>query len=190
MLLIVGLGNPGEAYQSTRHNIGWQVVEHAARRWGAPLKSEGWVRFGVTKVQSVDVMLVEPLAWMNQTGPVVHHVLQACGETPDELLVVHDDLDLPLGRLRFRSGGGTGGHRGLHSLVEVLQTDQFMRLKVGIGRPPDGIDPAVYVLSSYGPEEQLRHKAVVNLAVDALECVVTHGLPAAMNLFNGRLANG
>lgn len=154
------------------------------------MRSDRWARFGRGQIQSVEVMLVEPLAWMNQTGPVVRRFLEICGGEPGQIVVVHDDLDLPLGRLRFRSGGGAGGHRGVISLIAALGTDRFTRLKMGIGRPPEGIDPADYVLSPFGSEECQRHEGVLNLAVEALECVLTQGITAAMNHYNARTANG
>lgn len=190
MFFIIGLGNPGASYQATRHNIGWQVVDRAAQVWRVSMRVDRWVRSGVSKVQSVDVILAEPLTWMNQTGPVVHRFLDTYGGLPGQVLVVHDDLDLPLGRLRFRPGGGAGGHRGVTSLIAALGTDRFNRLKMGIGRPPEGVDPAAYVLSPFGSEEHERLQGVLDLAVDGLACVVTRGITAAMNHYNARTGNG
>jgi len=192
--LIVGLGNPGPRYALTRHNLGYLALERAARRWSIPLAPSGSARQGSGRVGSQDtqteVMLALPLVWMNQAGPAVETLVQTLGFAPDQLLdrlvVVHDDLDLPLGRLRIRRRGGSGGHNGLLSIMTTLNTDQFCRLKLGIGRPPLGVEAADYVLAPFLPEENPHVDRMLDEAVAALECLVTEGTAAAMNRFNVR----
>jgi PTH1 family peptidyl-tRNA hydrolase len=124
---------------------------------------------------------------MNQSGPAVKALLDALGLFPSDLIVIHDDLDLPLGRLRIKRRGGAGGHNGILSLLTVLETDEFPRLKFGVGRPMPGQDAAEYVLSPFSAEELVAVEAAMDRAVDALECLVMNGLDAAMNRFNKEL---
>jgi PTH1 family peptidyl-tRNA hydrolase len=182
--LIVGLGNPGEHYARTRHNVGVIVLEQAAARWKIKLSTTGAARRGRGRVGAVDVILAEPLAWMNQNGPVVKALLDEGGLSPHELIVVHDDVDLPVGRLRIKRSGGSGGHNGILSLLTTLDTDQYCRLKVGIGRPSPGEETADYVLSPFTPEERIIMETALDRASLALECVLLEGVEVAMNRFN------
>lgn len=186
MLAIVGLGNPGERYALTRHNIGWRIVQNAATRWAVDLRPAGYARWGRGRIGAVDVVLALPLAWMNQTGPAVSALLNEAALSPEALVVVHDDLDLEPGRLRIKRNGGTGGHNGILSILAALETNQFDRLKVGIGRPAPGEEAAEYVLSPFMPEELASIDSAVDQAIAALECLVTEGVDAAMNRFNVR----
>lgn len=185
MRLIVGLGNPGGEYALTRHNIGVRAVERASARWSIPLSLREAVRRGSGQLGAVEVTLAAPLTWMNQSGPAVKGLLDALALLPPDLIVVHDDLDLPLGRLRIKRRGGAGGHNGILSLFTFLGTDEFPRLKFGVGRPAPGQDPAEYVLSPFSAEELAAVEAAMDRAVDALHCVLVEGLDAAMNRFNG-----
>jgi len=188
--LIVGLGNPGERYALTRHNIGVRVLERAAARWSVDLGPAGRARSGRGYVGLPDtggeVVVSAPLAWMNETGPAVKALLEELAFTPDDLVVIHDDLDLELGRLRIKRNGGSGGHNGILSILTALETDEFCRLKFGIGRPAPGEDAAEYVLSPFSPEETTLIDASLERAVLALECLVAEGVEAAMNRFNMR----
>lgn len=192
MRLVVGLGNPGDRYARTRHNVGNRVVERAAARWAIPLTPTGAARQGVGLVGPPDrrttVTLALPLTWMNQSGPAVKAVVDALGLSAEQLsehvIVVHDDLDLPLGRLRVKRRGGPGGHNGILSIITTLDTDEFCRVKLGVGRPPVGVDAADYVLSPFGAEEVSQVDAMVEQAVLALECLLADGVAAAMNQFN------
>ncbi len=186
MTLIVGLGNPGGPYASTRHNIGWMVLAQAAQDWSIALSSNELAIFGKGALGLYPVGLAMPLAWMNQTGPVVLRLIQTLGITPGQLIVVHDDLDMDPGRIRVKAHGGTGGHNGLESLLVALDTEAFVRLKVGIGRPEPGHDIADYVLSPFLPEEESVMNVAKTQAVEALECVVKLGVQEAMNRFNVR----
>jgi PTH1 family peptidyl-tRNA hydrolase len=192
--LVVGLGNPGARYSATRHNVGSQVVEFAASRWSILLSPAvmsfpgpgDQARVGTGRVGSAEVVLARSLAWMNQSGPVVKALLDQAGLSPIQLIVVHDDLDLEVGRLRIKRRGGSGGHKGILSLLETLQTDEFCRLKIGIGRPAPGEDPADFVLSPFSPDDQVRITPVLVRSVEALESLLTDGPESAMTRYNIR----
>ena len=198
MRLVVGLGNPAPRYSHTRHNIGSQVLVKAADTWGiprhnaahglqtqlGPLGHLGWS--GKGSRESVEVILAGESAWMNRSGQAVAALLDHYGIPIEDLVVVHDDLDLAMGRIRIRRAGGAGGHNGVLSLLTTLGTDQFCRLKFGIGRPVLGEDPSDYVLAPFS-EDDLPHIATtIDRAVDALDCLLVQGLDAAMNRFNLR----
>ena len=182
----MGLGNPGPAYQQTRHNLGWMVLEHAARRWGIALTQQGQAFQGQGAIHRCAVLLALPLRWMNQTGEVVHSILQERKLSSPDLILVYDDLDLPLGALKIKTHGGAGGHNGVCSVMSCLGTKDFCRLKVGIDRPPVNEDPAQYVLSPFAQHERERVNAVLSNAVDALECLIQEGASVAMNRFHAR----
>jgi PTH1 family peptidyl-tRNA hydrolase len=185
--LIIGLGNPGERYARTRHNIGARALERAAAKWNVPFHVCNGARCGQGHRGTTEFVVAQPLTWMNQHGPSVKALLARFQVSLRHLIVVHDDLDLALGRLRLREDGGTGGHNGLRSIVDALGTNDFNRLKIGIGRPALGQDPAEYVLSPFVPDEDPVVDQALERAVSALECVLTEGMAAAMNRFNGRL---
>ncbi|GIW55239.1 MAG: peptidyl-tRNA hydrolase [Nitrospiraceae bacterium] len=186
MRLIVGLGNPGAAYAHTRHNIGIWVLERAAARWSIRLRRHGIAVRGAGAVGSESVELAGHLDWMNVTGPPLKALLHELGLSPEQLIVIHDDLDLELGRLRIRQAGGHGGHNGLRSILAALDTPNFVRLKIGIGRPAPGQEAADYVLEPFSRDERTRIEPVLDRAVRALECIVLKGVGAAMNEFNVR----
>ena len=184
MRIVVGLGNPGSAYASTRHNVGCAVVEELEQRWRIRLHhADRSARIGAGVVDGEPVMLVEPQLYMKRSGPALSAVQPPF--TAQALIVVHDDLDLECGRLRVKRGGGTGGHRGLESIVECFGSE-FTRVRLGIGRPPQGEEVATYVLSPFGPEEHPIIAAAVQRAADAVSCIVRQGEEAAMNRFNAR----
>jgi PTH1 family peptidyl-tRNA hydrolase len=185
--LIVGLGNPGERYAVTRHNIGARLLERAAVRWSIDLRLKQSARSGRGRVGSADVVLYASLTWMNQTGPAVKALLAELALSPEDLVIVHDDLDLELGRLRIKRNGGSGGHNGILSILTALETNEFCRLKIGIGRPALGQDAEEYVLLPFGPEEITLLDESLDRAVLALECLVAEGVTVAMNRFNVRL---
>lgn len=186
MRLIVGLGNPGGAYATTRHNIGIWVVERAAARWSIGLKRRGAAIHGSGLVGAEPVELAGMLDWMNVTGPPLKALLEELALSPEQLIVIHDDLDLELGRLRIKQAGGHGGHNGIRSILETLGTQQFVRVKIGIGRPAPGQDAADYVLLPFLRDEVEQMQLCVDRAVEALECVIHRGTAAAMNEFNVR----
>lgn len=187
MHLIIGLGNPGIRYAETRHNVGLAVVAHAASQWGIPLVSSSIGQVGRGSLNHSPVLLALPSTWMNLSGEAVEPLIQQYDVPLDHVIVVHDDLDLPLGRLRIKFGGGTGGHNGLRSIVFTVNSENFYRLKVGIGRPEPGQDPADFVLTPF-PENQKRiMEDTISRAVDALRCLVVDGPAVAMNRFNRRI---
>ncbi len=185
--MVVGLGNPGPTYLKTRHNLGWMVLEQAAKRWGITFTERWQALQGRGVANGNAVLLALPLMWMNQTGNVVHSLLQSINLRPSNLIVVYDDLDLPLGALKIKTRGGPGGHNGLRSVISCLETQDFCRLKVGIDRPPAHEDPAQYVLATFAQHEAEAVKGVLSHAVDALECVIGEGVSAAMNRYHTRL---
>jgi PTH1 family peptidyl-tRNA hydrolase len=184
--LIVGLGNPGASYAQTRHNAGMWVVERAAARWSIRLFRRGTAQRGSGRLGSELIELAGTLDFMNVTGPPLKGLLRDLKLTVDDLILVHDDLDLEPGRLRIKLAGGHGGHNGMKSVVEALGTTQFVRIKIGIGRPAPRQDPADYVLDTVLKEESDVFDPCLECAVDALECLIHRGTEAAMNEFNVR----
>jgi peptidyl-tRNA hydrolase, PTH1 family len=184
--LIVGLGNPGPRYARTRHNVGALAIERAAGLWGIPLRDVDGFRKGRGALPAGPVTVAGPVAWMNESGPAVRALLDDLYLSPDRLVIVHDDLDLPAARIRVKQGGGAGGHNGLSSLIEALQSSEFTRIRIGIGRPAPEIDPADYVLSPFSKDEWPALQEVLGAAVEALEVLLADGVSAAMNQFNVR----
>lgn len=162
------------------------VIERAAARWSIPLSPRGSGHRGSGRLGRELVELAGLLDWMNVTGPPLKGLLREFSLSPSDLIVVHDDLDLEPGRLRIKLAGGHGGHNGIKSIVEALGTPQFLRLKIGIGRPAAGQDSADYVLESVTKDERLVIDPCLDRAVDALECLIHRGPEAAMNQFNVR----
>jgi len=184
--LIVGLGNPGSSYVQTRHNAGMWVLERAATRWGIRLARRGTAQRGSGRLGSELIELAGTLDLMNVTGPPLKGLLREFKLTADDLILIHDDLDLEPGRLRIKQAGGNGGHNGIKSVVETLGTTDFVRLKIGIGRPAPRQDSADYVLESVTTGEMEIFKPCLERAVDALECLIHRGTETAMNQFNVR----
>ena len=185
MRLLAGLGNPGEKYRRTRHNVGFMVVDALAERHGARnvrVESDAWV--AETAIGGEDVLLVKPLTFMNRSGAAVAPLLGRLALGSQDLVAVVDDVALELGTLRVRERGSHGGHNGLRSIADVLGTDDFPRVRVGIRRGEMTVDLAEFVLSDFAAEEILVVQEVVGLAADALECLVREGAPAAMNRYN------
>ena len=188
--LIVGLGNPGEEYRETRHNLGFRVIRKWCHEAGVCLSEHRFhARYARVHLDYTDVVLCCPLTFMNRSGMAVGALAVLHGVPPERLLVVHDDLDLPLGRLKLIRGGGAGGHRGVESIIGHLGSDAFPRLKIGIGRPPRGVSPEEYVLTCFPKQERETVQQVVLLAVQAGRWALSKGLDAAMNHFNQRNLN-
>ncbi|MBM4418783.1 MAG: aminoacyl-tRNA hydrolase [Chloroflexi bacterium] len=183
-MLLVGLGNPGTEHEATRHNVGFRILEMLGVRHRIAFRRNRWRgQAGRGRIADVDVMLLKPQTYMNESGFAVRAVVAFHRIEPATVLVVHDDLDLPLGRLRFRSGGGAGGNNGIRSLISHLQTDQFARLKCGIGRP--GFEGAVdHVLSPFHNSESEAADAMVARAADAVETYVQEGFERAAGTYN------
>jgi len=183
--LVIGLGNPGGEYASTRHNVGWRTVAELERRgrFGRE-RREGPSKVREGSVDGLDVVLARPTTYMNLSGRAGRHLTAKLGVPPEDVIVVHDDLDLPLGRLRLRRGGSAGGQRGVRHLIDSWQTDGFIRVRIGIGRPPQGMDAADYVLEPFDGDERERVPGVISRAADAVVAIVREGLEPAMNVFN------
>ncbi len=186
MHLIVGLGNPGAAYAQTRHNAGMWVIERAAARWSIRLTKRSLAHRGSGRLGSALLELAGTLDWMNITGPPLKGLLREYSLTADDLILIHDDLDLDLGRLRIKQAGGHGGHNGIKSVIDAIGTPQFVRIKIGIGRPAPHQDSADYVLEAFAKEEVEILTPCLDRAVDALECLIHRGVAVAMNEFNVR----
>ena len=186
MHLLVGLGNPGKTYAQTRHNVGMWVIERAAARWSIRLSPRGTTQRGSGRLGGKLVELAGLLDWMNISGPPLKGLLREFELTTSEFVVVHDDLDLEPGRLRIKLAGGHGGHNGIKSVIDALGTPQFMRLKIGIGRPAPSQDSADYVLEPVTKDEMAVFDPCLERAVDALECLIHRGPEVAMNQFNVR----
>lgn len=185
--LVVGLGNPGPEYARTRHNVGFQVVERLAAEAGA---SFGAGRFqaqaAAADLSGIPIILLKPDTFMNVSGPGVAAWLGAVGLPPERLVVVQDDLDLPLGRLRVTQSAGPGGHRGVLSIQGALGIQDFPRVRVGIGRPQEGEDAAERVLEEFTPEELPAVAEMVDRAAGAVRTLICHGLTPAMDRYNVR----
>jgi peptidyl-tRNA hydrolase, PTH1 family len=184
MKLIVGLGNPGAEYERTRHNVGWRVVDAFAAKFRlAVTKHEKNALTGSGRVAGGSVMVAKPLTYMNLSGDAVRLLVNAYLESPEEMIVVYDDIDLPLGRLRIRPNGSAGTHNGMRSIVSTLATENFPRLRVGIGASDQG-RLRDYVLDEFSPEDEPVVARAVERAVDALLLFVRGDLKRAMNQFN------
>jgi peptidyl-tRNA hydrolase, PTH1 family len=182
--LIVGLGNPGREYEHTRHNVGFQVAEELADRYRVTLKSRASWKARVAKIADIGdgVLLAEPTTFMNLSGWAVREIAGFHKLAPSDVLVVVDDADLPLGRLRLRTSGSAGGHNGLKSVIQELGTIEFPRLRVGVGRQAGELKN--HVLGRFSVEEKAQIDAAVKRAADAAELFAKENILAAMNKFN------
>jgi PTH1 family peptidyl-tRNA hydrolase len=187
-LLVVGLGNPGDEYAATRHNVGAEVVELLARRHGGSLKAgKERARVAEVRIDGRRVALAIPVTFMNDSGESVRKLVRRYGVEPDALVVVHDELDLPVATLRLKEGGGLAGHNGLRSIKAHLHTGDFARVRIGVGRPPGGKERgADHVLARFGKRERAEVEVTIAEAADAVELIATGGIQAAMNSFNAR----
>lgn len=188
LYLIVGLGNPGEEYARTRHNAGFRLVGELARRWQSSWTLEKKFDARLARAESAGkkVLLCQPLSYMNASGEVVRAVTDYFEAVPERLLVAVDDADLPLGELRLRGQGGSGGHHGLESIIQHLGEREFARQRLGIGRTLDGRrEIANHVLGAFSRAETKQFEKVLGRAADQAECWLSGGLAKAMNQFNG-----
>ncbi len=184
MRLVVGLGNPGRRYELSRHNVGFRCLDELARRWGvAAWRRAFGALVGAGYFESRRLLLAKPQTFMNLSGEAVGPLLRYFGLVPGEMLVIYDDMDLPLGKLRIRLHGSSGGHRGVESIIAALGTNQFPRLRIGIGRGA-GLEAADYVLGRFGEAEEPVVAEALTRAADAVEMIVRDGLAAAMNRYN------
>jgi PTH1 family peptidyl-tRNA hydrolase len=184
--LIVGLGNPGKAYRLTRHNMGFMVVDRLATVHGIVM---GENRFdtvcGQGKMGDLPVFLAKPMTFMNRVGPAVRDLARAFALDTQDILVIHDDVDIVFGKLKIKRKGGDGGHNGVKSLIAALETDVLVRLRVGIGRPETGENMRAYVLAEFDDQQKSLLKNIISTAQTAAETVVFNGPSEAMNQFHG-----
>jgi PTH1 family peptidyl-tRNA hydrolase len=186
-LLVVGLGNPGDEYSRTRHNVGAEVVELLARRHGGKLTgSKGRARTGEVRIGDKRVELAIPLTYMNDSGEAVGALVRRLGVEADQIVIVHDELDLEPAVLRVKFGGGLAGHNGLRSIKQHLHTDEFARVRIGVGKPPSKERGADHVLSKISKRDRESMDVTIEEAADAVECIASDGVQAAMNRYNVR----
>jgi PTH1 family peptidyl-tRNA hydrolase len=184
--LIAGLGNPGKGYAANRHNVGFMVVSRLAEKLGEQFnRMESRALVAKALYQEQRLILAKPQTYMNGSGNAVRSLLRFYKISPQQLLVVFDDVDLPLETLRIRAEGGSGGQKGMQSIIEQLGSEAFPRLRVGIGRPPGRMEAADYVLQDFSKSEKELLDLTLNRAVDAILTFVRDGLDKAMNLYNG-----
>ncbi len=186
MLLIVGLGNPGRKYNQTRHNIGFMVLDYLAEEAGAVFKESKWdADFVKTNLWSNPHLLAKPTSYMNLSGRPVNRIASYYQIEPEQIVVIHDDLDLDVGRVKIVCGRGAGGHNGIKSIIEHLGTREFIRVRVGIGRPEGQMPPASFVLSKFGNEELVNIRQVFSYIEQGIKIIENDSVSAAMNFVNG-----
>ncbi len=182
--LIVGLGNPSSEHSKNRHNVGFQVLERLASSYGLSLdhlEAHGLLAQG--EIEGEPVILLKPLSYMNRSGGVVKSVMSRYKIRLGDLLLIYDDLDLPLGRVRVRPSGGSAGHRGMESIISSLETNGMARLRIGIGRPSQD-PPEAYVLQDFSPEESIIMETAYEKAVACVLCFIREGIDVCMNEYN------
>ncbi|MBM4318745.1 MAG: aminoacyl-tRNA hydrolase [Deltaproteobacteria bacterium] len=183
--LLAGLGNPGNEHAATRHNVGFRVLDELAVRWRIGIERRQFgADLGTGQVAGEQVVMIRPRSYMNLSGRAIAPAASLFGIGPDHLLVLHDDIDLPVGVLRVKEGGGDGGHRGLRSITQSLGSNEYLRVRIGVGRPAPGEDAVEHVLGSFSPEEQQLIEPAIRRAADAAEEILRRGVPTAMNYFN------
>jgi PTH1 family peptidyl-tRNA hydrolase len=184
--LVIGLGNPGKKYERTRHNVGFLVVDHIASQNEVRVRNKrGNALVGEWSSRGEKVVLAKPQLYMNRSGESVKALIREFNAGPEDIVLVYDDIDLPFGRIRIRSKGSAGGHRGVASVIDSLAGAQFNRVRVGIGRPPQGMDPVDYVLEPFLAQEVADLDDVISRAAQAVTCLLHDGSQKAMAQFNG-----
>lgn len=183
--IVVLLGNPGHRYESTRHNLGWWVGDLLAAEFKVPFRA-GWGRFYMAelRIDGHDATLVKPTTYMNLSGQALLELSERVEVTSNRLIAVADDIALPLGQIRIRGSGSSGGHNGLASIVETLETDQFARLRCGVGPVPEGVDPADFVLAPFADNELSSAREMAARAAAAVKMALTDSVSAAANTYN------
>ncbi len=183
--VVIGLGNPGGEYARTRHNVGWMVLDALEKRGRfSRARRDGPTRVREGAVDGYDLVTVRPQTFMNLSGRAAVHATRHYGVTPEDLIVVHDDVDLPLGRLRLKRGGGAAGQKGVLSIADSLRTQEFIRVRVGVSRPPDRDQMVDYVLEGFTPDERERVGKVTARAADAVLALIRGDLESAMTEYN------
>lgn len=185
MILVVGLGNPGEKYEETRHNVGFMVIDELAKRYNLQFKEKEDYAIAEVLIGDKQITFVKPYTYMNLSGQVVKKIIneKILKNLPDSLMVIHDDLDLPLGKIKIKKNGSSGGHKGVQSIIERLGTKNFIRIKIGIGKPESG-DISDYVLSKFSIQQKAIIKEKILTASDAVITIVAEGVNKAMSIYN------
>ena len=186
MKLIVGLGNPGKAYASSRHNIGFRCINRLAKKHNIPVnRRQGRAQLGSGEIEGTEVLLVKPRTFMNRSGESVSLLAKRFNVPPNDILIIHDDLDLPLGKIRLRQEGSSGGHKGIDSIIDSLKSQGFPRIKVGISRPHESSQDVVdYVLGDFHPGEKAIIEETIDRVAEVVRCLLAEGITAAMNAYN------
>lgn len=193
MKLIAGLGNPGGKYERSRHNLGFICVNYLANQYKIKLnKSQSKARTGTGSIRGEEVILARPQTFMNLSGQSIKPLMNKFHLAPEDIIIIHDDLDLPVGKIRVKLGGGSGGHNGISSIMTEIRSRDFNRIRIGIGRPPafrnaDSVfedDVIDYVLGLFSPEEKEAIEKAIPQAAEAIISLITEGLNATMNRFN------
>jgi len=186
MRLIVGLGNPGERYRLSRHNIGWMILDQLSKKNRIFFdKVRFKSHYGRGAISGNPVILLKPLIFMNRSGEAIGMAGRVLGVDLIDIMMIHDDMDMEFGKIRFKTKGGDGGHKGIRSAIAELETDEFARLKFGIGKPADEQEPSEYVLDEFTAEEQKALQPCIDHAVEGLMFWMREGMTVAMNRFNG-----
>ncbi|MBC2696095.1 MAG: aminoacyl-tRNA hydrolase [Desulfobacteraceae bacterium] len=187
VLLVVGLGNPGDAYVTTRHNAGFMVLDEVAESFSISIKKRKFdALFGRGLIEDTEVILAKPMAFMNLSGIPVQKILNYFKIPFEDMLIIHDDIDLAFGRLQIKENGGNGGHKGLKSIIETVGSSNFVRLRIGIGRSEYNIDVANYVLGQFSTNEKKLLDRITKRARDAVVETICKGAKKAMNIFNDK----
>lgn len=185
MKLIVGLGNPGNEYKQTRHNAGFMVIDELASVYNIAVNKKKYKSFfGKDSINDTEVVLAKPQTFMNLSGDSVAQMIKGFNLSADDLIIIYDDMDMDIGRIRIRDKGSHGGHRGVRSIIDAIGTDSFVRIKIGIGRPRAGMDSSDYVLTNFKKDELPILKEAIKRASDALSFLIKGDTVAAMNRFN------
>ena len=185
MNLIVGLGNPGRTYANSRHNVGFRCINYLGKVHGISIKQrQCQAQVGTGQIENTEVVLAKPLTFMNLSGKSVKSLMHRFQVALSEIVVIHDDLDLPLGKIRLYAGGGSGGHKGIESIISYLESRDFLRVRIGIGRPPEGEDLVDYVLGDFLPQEKLDIEKSIARVGEAIAYLLKEGMAIAMNKYN------
>ncbi|MDA8440817.1 MAG: aminoacyl-tRNA hydrolase [Peptococcaceae bacterium] len=182
--VVIGLGNPGREYALNRHNVGFLAIEHIATKFNVNFRSKFQSQIGECEIASLKIMLVKPQTFMNLSGRAVREILDWYKLQPDDIVIIHDDMDLPFGKIRLRAQGSPGGHNGIKSIIHEISTANFSRIKIGVGRPPDGWDAADYVLGNFPAAVLPELNSILETVVESVQDVLVNGIKTAMNKYN------
>ncbi len=187
MVLVAGLGNPGDKYKDTRHNVGFTVIDILSERFHCDSTKQRFKGiFGEANKDEIKILLLKPMTYMNNSGESVASACNYYRVDSRDLIVVHDEMDLPLNRIRVKQGGGSAGHNGIKSIVRMLGTDDFARVRIGIGKPTDTTGTVSHVLSGFNIEEAKQLETIVERSADAVQEIIENGVESAMNIYNQR----